>query len=138
MKNNNFYELFSLDTIETPNSNIVKIINKHKSNFFGINEVYSSSFKKNVIRAWKKHTKMICNILVTRGSIKFVFFDDNFETSDEIILTDKQNKILLIKPKIWFGFKGMKNINTLFNFSNILHVDKEVKNKEYNGEYPKF
>ena len=33
----------------------------------------------------EKHTKMYCNIFVTKGSVKFKFYDDSFN-SNELIL----------------------------------------------------
>ena len=135
---NSFFEVKSLRVINADNSNIVKIIDKNKKNFHGIAEIYSSNFKKNTIRAWKKHTKMYCNIFVTKGSVKFKFYDDNFIKSNELILGENDKKILFIKPNIWFGFKGLSENNSLVNISNILHDDKEVVKKKYDSKLTKF
>lgn len=135
---NDFFEVKSLIEINTDNSNIIKIIDKNKKNFHGISEIYSSNFKKNTIRAWKKHTKMFCNIFVIKGSIKFKFYDDNFIKSNELILGENDKKILFIKPNIWFGFKGLSENNSLINISNIIHDDKEVLKKDYNAKFSEF
>ena len=135
---NNFYKVFELNVINSDISNITKIIDKNKENFFGINEVYSTTIKKNSIRAWKKHTKMISNIIVIKGSVKFVFKDDNFDKQNEIVINEKDKKIILIKPMIWFGFKGLEKINTLINFSNILHNENEVIKSNYNEKNHQF
>ena len=74
---NKYYQVLALDEIKTEFSTITKILDKKKSNFHGINEVYSSTIKKDVIRAWKKHTQMICNIVVIKGSVKFIFSEDS-------------------------------------------------------------
>ena len=135
---NNFYSIIPLNKIEANNTNIIKILEKNYKNFYGFGEIYSTNFTKNVIRAWKKHTKMFCNILVIKGSIKFVLFDDSFSLSEEIVLNDDSNKILLIKPNIWFGFKGLSKNNSIINISNILHQENEIIRRKYNDEYPKF
>ena len=135
---NKFFEIIDLERINNQNSNILKIINENHKNFLDIKEVYCSTIKKNDIRAWKKHTKMFCNILVIKGSIKFVFFDNSFSTSKEIIITEDNSKILFIKPNIWFGFKGLYENNSLINFSNIMHDESEVLRKKYNEEYTEF
>ncbi len=135
---NNFFRVISLNEIKANNTSIIKILEKNNKNFFGFGEIYSSNFNKDIIRAWKKHTKMFCNILVIKGSVKFVFFDNKFFLSKEIILNETSKKILLIKPNIWFGFKGLSENNSIINISNILHEENEIIRKKYNGEYPKF
>ena len=135
---NSFYKLISLKTIKGDNSYITKIIDKNKKNYFGIDEVYSSNLQKNTIKAWKKHKKMTCNILVVKGEIKFVFFDNLFKKNNKIIINEKDNLMLLIKPCVWFGFKGLKKNNTLINFSNILHNDKEILKTKYDETKFKF
>lgn len=136
--NNNFFDVQSLNEINSDNSKIIKIIDKNKKNFYGIEEIYSSNFKKNIIRAWKKHTKMFSNILVIKGSVKFKFYDDNFITSKEVILSENDKKIIFIKPNIWFGFKGLSDNNSIINISNIVHDDKEVLKKNYDSKLTEF
>ena len=133
-----FYKVFSLDEVKTDSSTITKIIDKNKPNFSRINEVYSTTIRKNVIRAWKKHTKMTCNIFVIKGLIKFLFYDDRFDVCEKIILEEDKKKILEIKPNIWFGFKGLQEVNTLINFTNIIHDEKEVLTKIYNVNHTEF
>ena len=128
---NKYYQVLALDEIKTEFSTITKILDQKKSNFHGINEVYSSTIKKDVIRAWKKHTQMICNIFVIKGSVKFIFFEDKFELYEEVIFKEKKKNILVIKPNVWFGFKGLEKENIIINFSNIMHDDNEVIQKKY-------
>ncbi len=133
-----YFKILPLEELKEESSSILKIINKNKKNYFGIDEVYCSTLKKDIIKAWKKHKKMISNILVIKGSIKFVFFNDSFSISKEIILNEKNKKILHIRPNVWFGFKGLSINNSLINFSNIVHDETEIERKAYNGEYTNF
>jgi len=133
-----FYQVLPLDEIKTDSSTIIKIIDKNKKNFSEINEIYSTTIKKDVIRAWKKHTEMTCNIFVIKGLIKFLFYDDCFKVYEEIILKENKKEILEIKPNIWFGFKGFHEENTLINFSNIIHDEKEILKKKYNAKHRVF
>lgn len=135
---NKYYQVLDLDEIKTKSSSIIKILDNKKPNFFGINEIYSTTIKKNVIRAWKKHTLMTCNIFNVKGSMKFIFFDNDFKIFEEVILKETNKNILMIKPNIWFGFKGLEEENTIINFSNIIHDENEVIKKQYDENYKKF
>ena len=81
---------------------------------------------------------MTCNIFVIKGLIKFLFYDDRFDVCEKIILEEDKKKILEIKPNIWFGFKGLQEVNTLINFTNIIHDEKEVLTKIYNVNHTEF
>ena len=135
---NNYYQVLPLDEIKTEFSSIIKILDRKKSNYHGINEVYSTTIKKDVIRAWKKHTQMICNLIIVKGSVKFIFYDDSFEICEEVIINEINKNILVIKPNIWFGFKGLEKENTIINFSNIMHDENEVIQIKYDENYKKF
>ena len=135
---NKYFKVVDLDEIKTQFSTIIKILDNKKPNFFGINEIYSTTIKKNVIRAWKKHTLMTCNIFLIKGSMKFIFSDNNFKIFEEVIIKESKKNILMIKPNIWFGFKGIEEENTIINFSNILHDETEVVKKLYDENYKKF
>lgn len=135
---NKYYYVLPLDEIKTEFSIITKIIDKKKSNYNEIKEVYTTTIKKDVIRAWKKHTQMICNIFIIKGSVKFVFFDNSFEVCEEVIINERKKNILVIKPNIWFGFMGLEDENTIINFSNIIHDDNEVIQKKYDENSKKF
>ena len=134
---NNYYQVLPLDEIKTEFSSIIKILDRKKSNYHGINEVYSTTIKKDVIRAWKKHTQMICNLIIVKGSVKFIFYDDSFEICEEVIINEINKNILVIKPNIWFGFKGLEEENTIINFSNIMHDENEVIQIKYDDNYRK-
>ena len=95
-------------------------MDRKKSNYHGINEVYSITIKKDVIRAWKKHTQMICNLIIVKGSVKFIFYDDSFEICEEVIINEINKNILVIKPNIWFGFKGLEKEKILLLTFQIL------------------
>ena len=104
-------------------------------NKFG--EVYFSSVKKDVIKAWKLHTKMTLNLMVPTGEILFGFYDlrKNSPTLDKkykVILSPKDNYYRLTVPHgIWFGFKGIaEGLNLVCNVSDIIHDPNEICRKE--------
>ncbi len=129
IKNN--ITITKLKKITLKKGNVLKFIDKKDKNFFGFGEVYFSLIKKNKIKAWKKHTKMIMNLTVPIGRVKFVFFNEDRKFLKEVIVGDKDYKRITVKPGIWFGFKGLSNgVNLVSNFSNIVHESKESTNIE--------
>ena len=120
--------LNDLKEIELEDGNILHALKKTDLNFAGFGEAYFSIIKFNSIKAWKLHTKMIMNLIVPQGEIKFVFFDGlNFV---DIILSRHNYKRLTIHPNIWFGFMGLDpNGSMLLNIANIQHDPSEVLRK---------
>ena len=80
---------------------------------------------------------MICNLIIVKGSVKFIFYDDSFEICEEVIINEINKNILVIKPNIWFGFKGLEEEKSIINFSNIMHDENEVIQIKYDENYRK-
>ena len=57
-------------------------------NFPEFGECYFSTAQSKNPKAWKKHSKMICNLFVPQGTVKFVFFDDREKSKDLGKITD--------------------------------------------------
>lgn len=96
-------------------------------------EAYFSWINYDSIKAWKMHTKMIMNLIVPIGQVKFVFFVENGKSERNfrtIEIGQYNYQRLTVPAGIWFGFKGLGNRNSLVcNISNILHSDGEVIRK---------
>ena len=107
--------------------NIMHVLKKNelKNRIFG--EAYFSKIKFNKIKAWKFHSKMILNLVVPYGAVKFVFYSKRNNRFRVIKIGEHQYKRLTVPPKIWFGFKGIgKPESIVLNISNIQHDPKEV------------
>ena len=103
---------------------VIKIINKKSKYFNGFGEVYFSEIKQNKVKGWKKHTKMIMNLKVLRGKVKFVFLT-NKNRFKKIILSENDLSILTVPKNIIFAFKGIKKKNIIMNFANINNTPGE-------------
>ena len=101
-------------------------------------EVYFSSVKKDEIKAWKQHKRMILNLIVPVGNVQFCFIDlreksKTFNKTFKIILSQNPYFRLTIPPKIWFGFKGISDgLNLICNVANIIHDPDEIVRKKVN------
>ena len=98
--------------------------------FIDFGEAYFSVIEVGAIKAWKRHMIMTLNIVVPVGLILFVFVDDRGRYRYEYIGL-KNYARLTIPPGIWFGFKGVGNVDSLLlNIADIKHDPAEVERKQ--------
>ena len=117
-----------LNEINVDGGNVIHGIKSSDANFYGFGEIYFSFVDNSYIKAWKKHTRMIMNLMVVKGSVKFVFCSDNKSFFREEILNEDDYSIITIPSNIWFGFKGLCEPNSIImNCANIEHDPKEVE-----------
>ena len=127
-----------LKIINVNKGDVLRGLKSNEIAYNGFGELYFSEVNFGEIKAWKKHKKMIMNLIVPSGKVKFVFFDDRENTLikkrfEEIIISKINYKRITVPPNIWFGFKGIgKENNLVVNLSNIEHSDDEVERKEIN------
>jgi dTDP-4-dehydrorhamnose 3,5-epimerase len=122
-----------LKRISNSNGDVYHAIKKSDNGFITFGESYFSFINYNSIKGWKKHTKMIMNLVVPIGNVSFVFYDESLNKFQEISIGVDNYVRLTISPGIWFAFKGKSETPSMVvNFSNIEHNDKEVEKKLLN------
>ena len=125
----------SLKVIDVQNGKVLHGMKVTDKGYQGFGEAYFSCINHNAIKGWKRHSKMVLNIIVPIGKIRFVLFDDreNSLTSkcyQEIIMSANNYGRLTVPPGIWFSFQGIgKDKNLLLNISNIPHDINEQEDK---------
>ena len=98
--------------------------------FSGFGEGYFSFIEYDIVKAWKRHTKMTLNLIVPIGQVRFVFIDD-FDGLYEITIGQYNYARLTVPPGLWFGFHGIGSLNNLLlNIANIEHDPNEVERKK--------
>ena len=135
--------LIKSNIINNSKGDIYHILKNVDLGFVGFGEVYISTIFKNEIKAWKKHLKMTCNLLVPFGEVKFVLIDmredsDTFNLINEFFISPENYFRLVIPPGVWFGFTGLSDNNFIVNVSDITHDPLEqinISRLEYNLIY---
>jgi len=124
-----FYPLKIIATTGGSVMHAIKGLDEHLPEF---GECYFSTAKSKDPKAWKKHSKMICNLFVPSGAAKFVFYDDrkgseSFGKLKEFTISAENYGRLVINPGIWFGFSGIAEgvDSIILNVSNIKHDPSE-------------
>jgi len=98
----------------------------------GFGEAYFSKIRQDSVKAWKRHRKMTLNLVVPVGEIKFILYDDRFESPTagkffSVNLSLQNYQRLTVPPMVWMGFQGVgDNVNLLLNIASIPHYPKEA------------
>lgn len=117
--------------IKTVGGDVLHGLKATEKSFVGFGEVYFSWIEKDAIKAWKLHTLMTMNLIVSLGNVRFVFCLKNsnggFEFRTEEIGVSNYSR-LTVPPGIWFGFKGLATSQSLVtNLANMPHAENEVE-----------
>jgi dTDP-4-dehydrorhamnose 3,5-epimerase len=113
-------------------------LKKSELSFEDFGESYFSFINYNEIKAWKRHFKMVCNLVVPIGEVEFVLYDKRENSSSNgkvmrIILGVNNYSRLTIPPGIWYGFRGLsQEKNLLHNIASIEHDPNEQENVPLN------
>lgn len=122
--------------IEREKGNIMHILKNSDNEYFQFGEAYFTFVKYKEIKGWKKHSRMVLNLVVPVGEIKLVLFDNrlNSNTKGQIVeytLSRGNYCRLTIPSNVWFAFQGIgKDENILLNIANIEHDPKETEELE--------
>ena len=120
-------EVTPLKQISLPGGGVWHALKTTEESFQGFGEAYFSWVKMGAIKAWKQHLRMTMNLVVPVGMVRFVFCDlENNAFREEEIGVNSYSRIT-VPPKIWFGFKGLNEQDSLvLNIASIPHDSEEV------------
>ncbi len=120
--------LTSLKQIYNPKGDIFHGMKKSDAGYDGFGEAYFSTIHKGDIKGWKKHTRMTLNLIVVRGEIEFVVYDEYTKKFFSTKLSSNNYQRLTLKPDSWMAFKGIGEDNMLLNIANLEHDPDEAIN----------
>ncbi len=125
-----------LNIIETGKGNVLHALKANEPTFTTFGEAYFSEVKFNMIKGWKKHTRMTLNLVVPVGSVEFVIHDDregspSYGVFNRILIDRSHYGRLTVSPGLWMAFRGkQEGLNLLLNIASIPHDPSEAVNKE--------
>jgi dTDP-4-dehydrorhamnose 3,5-epimerase len=123
-----------LKRISNEKGDIFHALKFSEKSFTQFGEAYFSTVYQSDIKGWKQHTKMVLNLVVPIGIVKFVLFDNRVNSpskgSFQEVLVSADNYVrLTVPPNVWLAFQGKsKNINMLLNIASIEHDPTESNN----------
>ena len=107
----------------------MKILKKSETAYIDFGEAYFSTIKPGLIKGWKLHKIMTCNLVVPYGEVEFVISKDFIEFNKYIIGKNNYGR-LTIPPNYWFAFKGKSHHDSIIlNITDIEHRPEENDKK---------
>jgi dTDP-4-dehydrorhamnose 3,5-epimerase len=138
----NGVNLTPLKIITGENGMVMHGLKANEASFHGFGEAYFSSVKHEVIKGWKRHTKMTLNLIVPVGAIRFVIYDDRpdsktYKSFNEVLLgPEAQYGRLTVEPNLWMAFQGKTpGLNLLLNLASIPHDPAEADQLPMENNY---
>jgi dTDP-4-dehydrorhamnose 3,5-epimerase len=134
-------QLIPLRIIPTENGDVLHALKATDSSFVSFGEAYFSTVLPGKRKGWKKHTRMVLNLVVPVGEIEFVLMDDRAGSATqrkffECTLSRKHYMRLTIPPGIWVAFSGKgSSENMLLNIASMPHDPAEAENLPLENEH---
>lgn len=128
-----------LKHIVTPKGDIFHAMKSTDDGYCGFGEAYFSEVYAGERKGWKRHNRYTLNLVVIRGAIRFIVYDDR-ENSDtngqffEITLSPKGNYArLTVEPGLWMAFEGVgEETSMLMDIIPEPHDPSEADRKDLN------
>lgn len=117
-----------LKQIHHPKGDVLHALKKSDVGFSSFGEAYFSTVAYMEIKGWKRHNKMVMNLVVPTGKIEVVIYDEEKCEFLRIVLSRSNYKRLTIMPGLWVAFKGLAEENLLLNIASIEHDPSEANN----------
>ena len=119
-----------LARIDVKGGDVLHALKCSDPGYNGFGEAYFSFISTGAIKAWKQHTRMVMNLIVPTGEVRFVFClhtgSNKYEFRVEDLGPDSYSRIT-VPPGIWFGFQGLaRHQSLILNIANIPHDPSEV------------
>lgn len=133
-------QINNLKIIKDKRGKVMHMLRSDSPIFNKFGEIYFSTIYKDIVKGWHLHLKSTLNYACIKGKVKLVLYDDRKESKttgqiQEIILTPKKYFLVSIPPKIWNGFKGIDNDESIIaNCLDNPHDENEMVRKDFNDK----
>lgn len=124
--------LAPLRRISIPSGDVLHALKSSEAAFHGFGEAYFTTVGFGEIKGWKRHQRMISNLIVPVGMVKLKFFDDRPSSRTngkwlELTLGTSNYQRVTVPPGLWFGFQGADpGLNLMLNLASIEHDPTET------------
>jgi dTDP-4-dehydrorhamnose 3,5-epimerase len=131
-------KIFPLKQISLEKGDVWHGLKNSDEGFEGFGEVYFSNVNPGQIKGWKKHLETTLNLIVLKGEIEFVFYDDRIDSETNgtffsVIASEVKEKYarVSVSPGIWMAFRCLsKEQALLMDVIDQPHSDNESLRKE--------
>lgn len=112
---------------------VMHMIRADSPYFEKFGEIYFSTVKPGIVKAWKRHFKMTQHFAVPVGKIRLVIYDDRKDSSSsgkiDVLEIGEDNYCLVkIPPLLWYGFQGISIMPAIIaNCTDLTYEPHEVE-----------
>ncbi|EKO3537302.1 WxcM-like domain-containing protein [Vibrio fluvialis] len=130
MKLDDLVSVSELKKITNTKGDIYRALKSSEDSYYGFGEGYFTNIHSGEIKGWKKHNRMVLNLIVPVGLVRFhVHSEQTNETKHYDIGLDAYSR-LTIKPGVWVAFEGLsKETSLILNIASIEHDPEESENR---------
>ncbi|ELI1840807.1 WxcM-like domain-containing protein [Vibrio fluvialis] len=131
MKVDDFVSIIELKKISNAKGDIYRALKSSEDSYHGFGEGYFTNIHSGDIKGWKKHSRMVLNLIVPVGLVRFhVYCEQANETKHYDIGLDSYSR-LTIQPGVWVAFEGLsKETSLILNLASIEHDPNESETVE--------
>ncbi len=131
-------QLTPLKRIAHPLGDVFHGIKVDEPSYAGFGEAYFTTVHVGAVKGWKRHTRMVMNLVVVCGIVRFVLYDKHdpqAQAADALTFTlspDTREDYarLTVPPGWWMAFQGRgRGLNLILNFASISHDPHEAENR---------
>jgi dTDP-4-dehydrorhamnose 3,5-epimerase len=98
--------------------------------FADFGEVYLSEVFGGQIKGWKRHSRMVMNLVVVNGTVRFILHDGADACRSYVISVTEQDCYgrLTVPACLWMAFQGVgRGSNLLMNVASCEHDPEEAE-----------
>lgn len=85
---------------------VLHMLRADDAHFERFGEVYFSTILHRAVKAWHQHRNKTCNFAVPIGAVRVVIFEEGGRP-EEMRLGRREYGLLTIRPRVWYGFEGL-------------------------------
>jgi dTDP-4-dehydrorhamnose 3,5-epimerase len=125
--------LTELRRIPTPGGDVLHAVKSGDPGFAEFGEAYLTTIEHGFRKGWKRHTRMVMNLVVAHGHVRFCVHDERTGQSQAFDLSPDEpgrHARLTVEPGLWMAFEGLgPGLNVILNVASIRHDPAEAENR---------
>lgn len=119
-----------LKQIFHPKGDVYHALKASDPGFGGFGEAYFTTVLSGETKGWKKHTRMLMNLVVPVGLVAFHLHDEASGVTTTHLIGEGHYARLTVPPGCWMAFSGRGNaLNLVCNLASIEHLAEEAINR---------
>ena len=118
--------------IRVPGGDVLHAMRAGDAGFSGFGEAYLSLVGSGAVKGWRRHNRMVMNLVVVSGEVRFAIVDDREPTPAMTYFQLSPNREetharLTVPPGLWTAFQGAgRRESVVLNLANLPHDPTEA------------